>query len=134
MGKFETIITILAGLITTFIGGGWFQRRKARAEAAKIETENKSTESDYANKIIETWEKGFNDLKDIYTIKYDALFEQYVEMKKQYAETRAELDKLKNVVEQNTNMQIEIEKLQKKVKILEGENKELKKEVEKLKQ
>jgi RNAse (barnase) inhibitor barstar len=134
MGKFETIITILAGLITTFIGGGWFQRRKARAEASRIETENKTTEGDYANKIIQTWEKGFEDLKQIYTVKYDALFEQYTEIKKLYNDTRAELDKLKDVVEQNTNMQLEIEKLQKKVKILECENKELKKEVEKLKQ
>lgn len=127
------IIALFASIAIGFFGNGWYQKRKSKAEAAKAELENKASQVDYSDKIIQTWEKGFSDLKDIYTTKYDALHEQYTEMRCQYADTRKELDKLKDVVEQNIQMQEEIEKLQKKVKFLECENNKLKMEVEKLK-
>lgn len=137
-----TAITLLGG----FVGGGWFAKRKAKADAKGKEIENEGTETNNfalqvkaINDIIDTWRSAFNDLKVTYDLKYESIAEQYNSVREQNNALKEHnvliakrLDLLNDVVERNTTMQAEIETLQSRVKVLESENERLRKESNKL--
>ena len=127
----QAIITIVTA-VAAYIGGGWYQKRKAKAAAESQEITNRMSLVDYSDKILQTWQKGFEDLEKLYTTKYDVLYKQYAEITVKYENAQKEIEKLKSILENNT-IQGDIDKLQKKVKALECENANLKKEIHKLK-
>ena len=126
------IIAILSTITTGFLGGGWLARRKAKLEADGTEIINDGAELTNVKGLITMYKEGFADIKAAFDLKYDVVIEQYNVLKKENILMQEELSKLKDVVEKNAQMQREIEKLQGKVKTLEGENMKLKSEIKKL--
>lgn len=126
------IIAIFSTIATGFLGGGWLARRKARLEAEGTEIINDGAELTNVKGLIAMYKEGFADIKTAFDLKYDVVIEQYNVLKKENILMQEELSKLKDVVEKNAQMQREIEKLQGKVKTLEGENMKLKSEIKKL--
>lgn len=126
------IIALLSTITTGFLGGGWLARRKAKLEAEGTEITNDGAELGNVKNLITMYKEGFADIKAAFDLKYDVVIEQYNVLKKENILMQEELSKLKDVVEKNAQMQREIEKLQGKVKTLEGENMKLKSEIKKL--
>lgn len=106
MNWIEQAIITLVTAVAAYIGGGWYQKRKAKAGAEKSELEN-------LKDIIVTWREAYADLK-----------QQREEYSQLWADLQAE----------NTRMKIELQTLSEQVKVLQCDNAKLKKEIEKLKQ
>ncbi|MBW6491860.1 MAG: hypothetical protein K0B15_11780 [Lentimicrobium sp.] len=105
MHWWEVLIVNALTLVSGFIGGGWFAKRKARAEAENSEVTN-------LRDIIGTWRDAYSDLKI-----------QREEFNKLWLELQNE----------NIKMNQEIIDLQRKVNEIQSENIFLKTEIEKLK-
>ena len=106
MNWYEQLIISVITAIAGYIGGGWYQKRKAKAGAEKSELEN-------LKDIIITWREAYADLK---------------QQREEYSQLWADLQS------ENERMKAEIHKLSKQVKSLQFDNDNLKKEIEKLKQ
>jgi chromosome segregation ATPase len=102
---FELILVNALTLATGFLGGGYFAKKKARAEAEGSEVDN-------LKDIIITWREAYNDLK-IQREEFNTLWLA--------------------VQKENITMRHEILSLDEKVKNLQCDNGKLKKEIEKLK-
>lgn len=106
MQWWEIALTSLFTLLTGLIGGGWYSKKKAHADAESSELVN-------LKEIIVTWKESYSDLKL----------------------QREEFNKMSiDLQRENLEMRHEISELQRKVRELQCENNELKKEIEKLKQ
>lgn len=105
MNWWENVLLALIGIIGGFISGGWFQKRKAKAEAEGSEVDN-------LKEIIVTWREAYADLK----VQREEFNKQLINMQKE-----------------NVNVGFEVIVLKRKVKQLECENNRLKKEINKLK-
>lgn len=106
MHWWEIVLTNLATMSAGFLGGGYFAKRKARAEAEGSEVDN-------LKEIITTWREAYNDLK----VQREEFNQLWLDLQKE-----------------NVAMRQEISNLDQKVKDLQCENGRLKKEIEKLKQ
>jgi|GEM_PF-3956765 len=106
MHWWEIALTNLFTLLAGLVGGGWYSKKKALADAEGSELDN-------LKEIIVTWKESYNDLK----------------------QQREEFNKLSiDLQRENIEMRQEISDLKQQVKKLQCENSELKKEIEKLKQ
>lgn len=105
MSWWENVILALIGIIGGWISGGWFQKRKAKAEAEGSEVDN-------LKEIITTWREAYADLK----LQREEFNTRWVDLQRE-----------------NMKMGQEISELQEKVRKLQNENGQLKKEINKLK-
>lgn len=105
MHWWEIALTNLFTLLAGLVGGGWYSKKKALADAEGSELDN-------LKEIIVTWKDSYNDLKL----------------------QREEFNKLSiDLQRENLEMRKEISSLKLQVKELQNENSELKREIEKLK-
>lgn len=105
MTWWENVLLALIGIIGGWISGGWFQKRKAKAEAEGSEVSN-------LKEIIDTWREAYADLK----LQWEEFNQRWTDVQKE-----------------NIKITQEIVELQQKVKQLQCENSRLKKDIEKLK-
>ncbi|MBW6491961.1 MAG: hypothetical protein K0B15_12290 [Lentimicrobium sp.] len=105
MHWWEVVLTNLATLSAGVIGGGWYAKKKALADA-------EGTEVDNLKEIITTWREAYNDLK----VQREEFNQLWLDLQKENIEMRQELTDLKQ-----------------KVRDLQCENGKLRKEIDKLK-
>lgn len=104
MAWWEQLAMSVAAALAGYIGGGWYQKRKAKASAEKSELDN-------LKDIIDTWREAYGDLKH-QREEYNQLWTDLtIENQKMKAEIHELSEKVKKLQSDNTKLRCEIDKL-----------------------